>query len=115
MEGLPHDGTDMSHQARLVKYSDVSTELALLNDHQLGRLMDEAEALGAGVGGTSALLHIAGTPVFVKRILLTDLERHPNNVMSMRTCSGYPRSATTESWHTAALASAPGGNSPRTP
>src|SRR5262249_19520615 len=90
VKGLPHDGTDMSHRARLVKYSDVSTALALLNDHQLDRLVDKAQAIGAGIGGTSALLDIAGAPVFVKRIPLTDLERHPQNVMSTANVFGLP-------------------------
>jgi hypothetical protein len=72
----------MSQQARVLRYGDVSTALALLSDHQLGQLVDAAPAIGAGVGGTSALLDIAGTPVFVKRIPLTDLERDPGNVMS---------------------------------
>lgn len=92
MEGLPYDGTDMSHRARLATYGDVSTELALLNDHQLGRLVDEAQALGAGIGGTSALLDIADAPVFVKRIPLTDLERHPRNVRSTANMFGLPTS-----------------------
>lgn len=90
MRGLPHDGTDMSHGARVARYGAVSTALALLNDHQLGRLVDEAQAIGAGVGGTSALLDIAGAPVFVKRIPLTDLERDPDNVMSTGNVFGLP-------------------------
>jgi hypothetical protein len=88
--GLPHDGTDMAHGARVVRYGDVSTTLALLNDHQLGRLVDEAQAIGAGIGGTSALLKIAGVPVFAKRIPLTDLERDPDNVMSTGNVFGLP-------------------------
>lgn len=80
----------MSHQARLARYGDVSTALALLDDHQLGRLVAEAQALGSGIGGTSALLDIAGVPVFVKRIPLTDLERRPDNVMSTANVFGVP-------------------------
>src|SRR5215475_7490938 len=72
----------MSHQARLARYGEVSTALALLSDRRLGRLVDEAPVVEAGVGGTSVLLDIAGAPVFVKRIPLTDLERHPHHVMS---------------------------------
>jgi hypothetical protein len=78
----------MAHQARLARYSDVSTELALLDDHRLGRLVAEAPAIGAGIGGTSALLDIAGAPVFVKRIPLTDLERQ--HVMSTANVFGLP-------------------------
>jgi hypothetical protein len=80
----------MSHRARVFRYGDVSTALALLNDHQLGQLVDAAPAIGSGVGGTSALLDIAGAPVFVKRIALTDLERDPDNVMSTANLFGVP-------------------------
>jgi hypothetical protein len=80
----------MSHGARVVRYGDVSTALALLGDHQLGQLVDAAPALGSGVGGTSALLDIAGVPVFVKRIPLTDLERDPDNAMSTANLFGVP-------------------------
>lgn len=80
----------MSHQARVVKYSDVSTALALLGDHQLARLVDTAQAIGSGIGGTTALLDIAGSPVFVKRIPLTDVERLPRNVMSTANVFGLP-------------------------
>jgi hypothetical protein len=73
---------DMSHQVRLSRYGDVSTALALLSDRQLGRLVDAAQAMGSGVGGTTALLTVAGAPVFAKRIPLTDLERAPDNLMS---------------------------------
>ncbi len=84
------DGTDMSHGARVVRYSDVSTALALLSDHQLGRLVNAAPAIGSGVGGTSALLDVAGASVFVKRIPLTDLERDPDNVRSTANLFGLP-------------------------
>ncbi|HEY3502090.1 MAG TPA: serine/threonine protein phosphatase [Actinocatenispora sp.] len=80
----------MSHQARLARYGEVSTALAMLGDHQLGRLVDDAQALGSGVGGASAVLDIAGTPVFVKRIPLTDLERRPENVRSTANMFGLP-------------------------
>jgi hypothetical protein len=72
----------MSVNARPLRYNDVSTALALLSDDQLGRLVNDAQAIGAGVGGSCALLDVAGTPVFVKRIPLTDLERRPRNVMA---------------------------------
>jgi hypothetical protein len=68
----------------------VATALAPLSDHQLGQLVADAEDIGAGIGGTSALLDVAGTPVFVKRIPLTDLERQPHNVMSTANVFGLP-------------------------
>jgi hypothetical protein len=79
---LSPDRPEMSHAARLAGYGAVSTSLALLSDQRLGELVDEAPALGSGVGGTTVLLDIEGTPVFAKRVPLTDLERRPENVMS---------------------------------
>ena len=90
MSGVPRDGTDMSHQARVLRHGQVSTALALLDNHQLGRLVDEAQVIGAGIGGAAARLDIAGAPVFVKRVPLTDLERHPDNVMSTANVFGLP-------------------------
>ncbi|MEV4124361.1 hypothetical protein [Nocardia sp. NPDC049707] len=72
----------MSRPARLHVHSAVSTALALHSDHALRELVDVAAPLGAGIGGKSALLEVAGTPVFVKRVPLTDLERQPEHVRS---------------------------------
>jgi hypothetical protein len=44
--------------------------------------VDDAAVIGSGIGGTSRLLHVDGTPVFAKSVPLTDLEREPDNVMS---------------------------------
>ncbi|MGP4104111.1 protein kinase family protein [Nonomuraea sp. KM90] len=80
-----------SRQARLTSYAAVSTSLALLGDDELARLLDEAAVpLGAGIGGTSARLEVEGTPVFVKRLTLTDLERQPGNVRSTANLFGLP-------------------------
>lgn len=72
----------MSRPARLRAHSVVSTALALYSDHALRELVDAAAPLGAGIGGKSALLEVAGTPVFVKRVPLTDLERQPEHMRS---------------------------------
>ncbi len=45
-------------------------------------MLDTAVPIGSGIGGTSALLEVAGSPVFVKRVPLTDLERQPEHVRS---------------------------------
>ncbi|WP_229787235.1 hypothetical protein [Actinokineospora fastidiosa] len=52
--------------------------------------MDAARPLGAGIGGTSALVDVGGTPVFVKRVPLTDLERQPENVGSTANLFALP-------------------------
>ncbi|MFE7744757.1 protein kinase family protein [Nocardia sp. NPDC057455] len=72
----------MSRSARLRAHSAVSTALALHSDHALRELVDAAAPIGAGIGGKSALLEVAGSPVFVKRVPLTDLERQPEHVRS---------------------------------
>jgi hypothetical protein len=51
----------MSRGARLAAHGAVSTALALCDDHALGELVDAAVPLGSGIGGTSALLEVAGT------------------------------------------------------
>ncbi|NUP28800.1 MAG: protein kinase family protein, partial [Nocardia sp.] len=72
----------MSRPARLRAHSAVSTALALRSDHMLRELVEAATPLGAGIGGKSALLEVAGAPVFVKRVPLTDLERQPEHIRS---------------------------------
>jgi hypothetical protein len=81
---------DMSHAARLARYSEVSSSLALLSDRTLGRLVDDAGSTGYGIGGASAVAEVAGVPVFVKRVPLTDLERRPGSVMSTANLFGLP-------------------------
>lgn len=73
---------NLTHAARLGVHSEVSTSLALYGDRELGDLVATAKPLGTGIGGRSALLDVAGTPVFVKRVPLTDPERLPENVRS---------------------------------
>jgi hypothetical protein len=80
----------MSRDARLAAHSAVSTALAPLSDLELGDLLDAAEPMGSGIGGTTALLDIGGTPVFVKRVPLSDLERQPENIRSTANLFGLP-------------------------
>jgi hypothetical protein len=69
-------------RCRLASHTTVSTALALLSDRRLGKLLNDAALIGSGIGGTAMLLEIDGTPVFVKRVPLIDLERRPENLMS---------------------------------
>lgn len=52
--------------------------------------MEAAEPFGSGIGGRSALLEVAGHPVFVKRVPLTGLELRPEHVMSTANLFGLP-------------------------
>ncbi|MFE1247147.1 protein kinase family protein [Streptomyces sp. NPDC058766] len=83
-------GPARSEAARLAAYGTVSTSLALRSDRRLGELVDTAVPLGSGIGGRSALLEVEGKPVFVKRVPLTDLERHPAHVRSTANLYGLP-------------------------
>ncbi|WP_285706460.1 serine/threonine protein phosphatase [Microtetraspora sp. NBRC 16547] len=80
----------MSHDERVIRYGHVSSALALHSDRRLAELVDHAPVAGSGIGGTSVLLDVDGVPVFAKRIPLTDLERHPDNVMSTANLFGLP-------------------------
>jgi len=80
----------MSRDARLAAYGAVSTSLALCSDPALRELVDAAAPGGSGIGGKSALLEIGGTPVFVKQVRLTDLERRAGNVHSTANLFGLP-------------------------
>ncbi len=73
---------DMSRAARLTAHAAVSASLASYSDHALLELLGAAAPVGSGIGGTSVLVDVAGTPVFVKRVPLTDLERRPEHVRS---------------------------------
>lgn len=76
--------TGLSRGARLAAHSAVSTALARHSDRSLGALLSAAAPLAAGIGGTSALLDVDGTRVFVKRVPLTDLElRHARSTANL--------------------------------
>ncbi|MFG3150194.1 hypothetical protein [Streptomyces sp. NPDC048243] len=51
----------------------MAESLSSHSDHALQHLLDTALPLGSGIGGTSALLEVVGTRVFVKRVSLTEL------------------------------------------
>ena len=67
---------------RLERYAAVAESLALLSDRRLRDLLDGSAVVGTGIGGTTSVVHVDGTPVFVKQVPLTDLERRPEHVMS---------------------------------
>lgn len=109
------ESVDMSHDTRLAAYSAVSTALALCSDLELRDLVAAAEPMGSGIGGTSALLDIGGTAVFVKRVPLSDLERQPENVRSTANLFGLPAFSHFGIGVIGGRALGPGGNWPCTP
>ena len=72
----------MTHSERTARYARISTALALQSDLQLSRLVEAAEPLASGIGGTTMALELDGCKVFAKRVRLTDLERRPEHRMS---------------------------------
>ncbi|MDX3660256.1 protein kinase family protein [Streptomyces sp. ID05-26A] len=69
---------------RLSTHTAVSASLSRLSDDELADLLERAEPAGAGIGGPTALLDVAGTQVFVKRLPLTDLElQHPGSTANL--------------------------------
>ncbi|WP_405559994.1 protein kinase family protein [Streptomyces sp. NBC_01180] len=81
---------DLEPGARQARYSAVSTSLALRGGRRLRELVATAEPLGSGIGGRSALLDVAGTPVFVKRVPLTEWELRADHVRSTANLFGLP-------------------------
>jgi hypothetical protein len=62
----------MSLSERLDRRAAVAGALEPLGDRELAALVDGATPLGVGIGGGTARVEVAGVPVFVKRIALTD-------------------------------------------
>jgi hypothetical protein len=72
----------MTHTERIARFTRISTALALQSDQQLTRLVETAEQLASGIGGTTLAIELDGCEVFAKRVRLTDLERRSENRMS---------------------------------
>jgi hypothetical protein len=72
----------MSHSERTSRFARISAALALQSDQQLTRLVNEAEQLATGIGGSTLAFDIDGVRIFAKRVRLTDLERRPEHRMS---------------------------------
>ncbi|MGC9535869.1 protein kinase family protein [Streptomyces sp. UG1] len=80
----------MPHTSRLAAHTDIATSLALCSDHELAALVASGRPLGSGIGGRSTLVEVDGRRVFVKRVPLTDVERHPENRRSTANLFGMP-------------------------
>ncbi len=77
---------------RLTTYASLSNTVAHLTDEELAALIAQAPPFQSGVGGRSVVLTIDSTPIFVKRIPLTDLERRPEHVRSTANLFDIPLS-----------------------
>nr|WP_246620188.1 serine/threonine-protein kinase [Streptomyces corallincola] len=76
--------------ARLSAYAAVGAELSLLSDRRLGEAVAAAPVLGSGMGGRRTEMEVAGTPVFIKRVPLTDIELRSEHVRSTANLFGLP-------------------------
>jgi hypothetical protein len=77
-------------QHRSKQYETISTHLANLSSVQLIQALGNAKPIPAGLGGKAALMHIADTPIFVKKVPLTDLEQLPQHFMSTASIYNLP-------------------------
>ena len=82
----------MNNSARIKQYNKVSTSLACFSNVQLKQILVNAEAMHEGIGGKSCLCYIDETPMFVKKIPLTDFEQLPQNFMSTANLFNLPLS-----------------------
>lgn len=77
-------------QHRSKRYDTVSAHLAHLSNKQLIETLADAKTIPAGLGGKAALIEIANSPVFVKKVPLTDLEQLPQHFMSTASIYDLP-------------------------
>lgn len=75
---------------RITAHYDVSTKLSLLSNQHISALLNSATPLATGIGGTTALLQINDTTLFIKKIHLTDLEKQSKHIMSTANLFNLP-------------------------
>lgn len=77
---------------RIKLYSQISTSLSALSNEKLKQILADGKPMHEGIGGKSALISINDTPVFVKKVPLTDLEQLPQHFMSTANIFDLPLS-----------------------
>lgn len=75
---------------RIKLYSQISTSLACLSNEKLKQILADSKPMHEGIGDKSALISIDDTPVFVKKVPLTDLEQLPQHFMSTANLFNLP-------------------------
>lgn len=80
----------MESCVRTARHAQLATALALHSDVQLQRLVDGAEQLASGIGGSTLRFELEGVKVFAKRVRLTELERRPEHLRSTANVFGLP-------------------------
>ena len=77
---------------RIAEHHALSTTLALQSDSALRALAGTARKTNSGIGGRTAVLEVAGKPVFMKRIPLTEVELDAANAHSTANVFDVPTS-----------------------
>jgi hypothetical protein len=75
---------------RIKQYSSVSSSLAELSNAELQQILADAKLMHEGIGGISLKIEINKTPIFVKKIPVTDKELQPENYMSTANIFNLP-------------------------
>ena len=75
---------------RISSHGTLATELSLLSDESLLKLLSKAIPVSTGIGGESVLLEVGNIPIFVKKVRLTEIENRPENRMSTTNLFGLP-------------------------
>lgn len=75
---------------RIKLQCDVSTALTCMTDQHLASLLADASPGHSGIGGSSCILSVENTPVFVKRIALSMFELQPETTRATANIFGLP-------------------------
>lgn len=75
---------------RIATHRQVSNELISITDAGLVELLQKSMPVHEGIGGSSSIVDLDHTKVFVKRVPLTSLEMQPDNLYSTRNLFNLP-------------------------
>lgn len=75
---------------RIKKYDMIENKLKSYSDVAFTQLLETATSLGTSIGGDSTLLIVDDTPIFIKKIRLTGIEKKPENIRATRNLFDLP-------------------------
>lgn len=80
----------VNQQNRTQKYKAISTMLESLSNEQLFSVIRNGQPMHKGIGGSSHLITLDGTPIFIKKIPLSDLELQSEHYRSTANIYNLP-------------------------
>lgn len=80
----------MTHNERKESYQRIVKELSSLCDTEITALLANSPAINNSIGGSSTVMKIDDTPIFIKKIRLTNLEQLPENIESTANLFNLP-------------------------